>query len=350
MSPRLRLRPEHLRIRIPQQLPSHQPCRHASLATATTPAPPIEQTIHSSPLIARYPPTQPPSYKPPEFRKSQLHRQYASLLRSSPLMILFQHNNLRSVEWVGIRRELAAALRKVDESLAADGRPDYFGDGIKLQVIQKGIFSSALKVVEFYHPEQQPQAPVHHPTDPATATSATIPDTFAASDDTRLTHGLSRTAYEVAEANRRNKKLKHGLEPLLSGPLVLVTFPTVSPRHLKAVFEILAPNKEFPAPKRKTNPGYHEPAVQSGLQKLMMLGARVEGKVFDMEGARWVGSIEGGLDGLRAQLVAMLQGVGAGITNTLESAGKTLYFTMEGRRGMLEDEQRAQAGETPKEG
>jgi hypothetical protein len=36
----------------------------------------------------------------------------------------------------------------------------------------------------------------------------------------------------------------------------------------------------------------------------------------------------------------MLQGVGAGLTNTLESAGKSLYLTVEGRRTMLEDEQK----------
>ena len=77
--------------------------------------------------------------------------------------------------------------------------------------------------------------------------------------------------------------------------------------------------------------------MQNGLQKLILLAARVEGKVFDMEGARWVGGIEGGIDGLRGQLVAMLQGFGAGVTRTLEVAGRNLYFTVEGRRGMLEE-------------
>lgn len=94
----------------------------------------------------------------------------------------------------------------------------------------------------------------------------------------------------------------------------------------------------FPAPTRKANPGWHESSVQSGLQKLLLLGARLEGKVFDVDEVKWVGGIEGGLDGLRAQLVQMLQSIGAGVTNTLESAAKNLYFTIEGRRTMLEDE------------
>ena len=60
--------------------------------------------------------------------------------------------------------------------------------------------------------------------------------------------------------------------------------------------------------------------------------------MFDIEGTKWVGGIDGGLDGLRAQLVGLLQGAGAGVANVLESAGRSLYFTMEGRKSMLEDE------------
>ena len=85
-------------------------------------------------------------------------------------------------------------------------------------------------------------------------------------------------------------------------------------------------------------PSYYELEVQSGLQKLMLLGARVEGKAFDIEQARWVGGIEGGLDGLRAQLVAVLQSAAAGLATTLDAAGKNLYFTLEGRKDMLDKE------------
>lgn len=85
--------------------------------------------------------------------------------------------------------------------------------------------------------------------------------------------------------------------------------------------------------------------MQVGLQKLMLLGARVEGRVFDNEGGRWVGGLEGGMGGLRARLVGMLSGVGAGITGTLESASRNLYLTMEGRRRMMEDEEKAKDGQ-----
>ncbi|KXT13480.1 hypothetical protein AC579_8640 [Pseudocercospora musae] len=295
-------------------------------ATATTPAPSIDQMTKAARPVARYPATQPPSYKPPEFRKTQLHRQYQSLLRSSPLMLIFQHNNLKSIEFMSIRRELAQALRKVDEELAKNGNNDFIGDHVKLSVVQTGIFASALKVVEFWDPKFGSEMGGAH---------------GSKTKSLKQIHGLSKEAWMTA----KKAKAKHGLEALLSGPLCLLSVPTVSPQHLKAALTILAPNSDFPAPKRKSNPSYHEPAVQSGLQKLMLLGARIEGKSMDTEGARWVGSIEGGLEGLRGQLVAMLQSIGAGVTNALTAASTNLYLTMEGRKMMMEEEEGKKEGE-----
>ncbi|PMD14599.1 hypothetical protein NA56DRAFT_650918 [Hyaloscypha hepaticicola] len=317
--------------------------RQYATAAAITPAASHEQMTRSSSPIARYPLTQPPSYKPPEFRKSQLLRQYASLLRSTPLMLLFQHNNLKANEWVGIRRELSAALKKVDAARVAAGHPpEPLEDAIKVQIIQTGIFAAALRVVEFFKPESQSAS--LDPTDPATPSSATVP-VFTKSGD-ELTHTLSKAAHEAVADIRT----AHALAPLLAGPLAVLTFPNVSPQHMKAALSILSPSPpDFPAPTRRANPGWHDAAVQSGLQKLLLLGARVEGKVFDVDGTKWVGSIDGGLDGLRAQLVAMLQGIGGGVTNTLESAGRSLYFTVEGRRTILEDEQKEASGETAKQ-
>ncbi|KAF2255649.1 hypothetical protein BU26DRAFT_512616 [Trematosphaeria pertusa] len=336
MPPRIRLRPRALCVRASHPA-SPIGATYASLATATTPAPPIEQTIRSTPPVLRYPPTQPPSHKPPEVRKTQLHRQYQSLLKSSPLILLFQHNNVKAVEWMAIRRELAIALQKLEDELAKQGREGTaLAEQVKIQVIQTNIFASALRVVEFFQPEEGTMDHAQPPTDPRTPTSAQVPQTTNVPEDERFTHGLSRRAWEAAS----NRKLKLELEPLLSGPLAVVAFPTVSPQHLKTVLSILSPSPAFPAPKRRTNPDYHEPAVQSGLQKLMLLGARVEGKVFDTEGTRWVGGIEGGLDGLRAQLVHVLQGVGGGLASALEGASRSLYFTVEGRRMDMEEKEK----------
>ncbi|KAF2430553.1 hypothetical protein EJ08DRAFT_649586 [Tothia fuscella] len=323
MPPHVRLRPQQLCIR---QKPQVQQCRYASLATATTPAPAIDLSIQISTPIQRFPPTQPPSYRQPQFRKSQLHRQYASLLRSTPLILIFQHNNLKSIEWMAIRRELAEALKKVD---AAEGTE--YADFIKMNIIQTGIFAAALKVVEFFQTARNPKKEAKpHPGD-AAAVANTDPN---ASD---YSHGLSKAAYDAANANKR---LKHGLESLMAGPLMLLTMPAMSPAHLKAVLTILSPSKAFPAPKRRTNPTFHEPAVQNGLQKLLLLGARAEGRIFDLEGAQWIGGLEGGITGLRQQLVAILEGFGVNLTDTLEAASKSLYFAVEIRRSVLEEEEK----------
>lgn len=258
-------------------------------------------------------------------------------------MLIFQHNNVKANEWMAIRRELANTLHKVDEELAKDGKNLFVGSQTRFQVVQTGIFASAVRVVEFWDPNFESKARPFQPSDPKVASSMPVEDTTAEKIDAALDHGLSERVYRLTR-NKKNRGARHGLEPILSGPLAVLTLPSVSPQHLKAALSILSPSKDFPAPKRRANPGYHEPAVQGGLQKLMLLAARVEGKVFDMEGARWVGGIEGGIDGLRGQLVAMLQGFGAGLTSTLEAASKSLYLTVEGRRGMLEEQEKESHG------
>ncbi len=321
------------------------------MATTTVPAPSISRLTTSIPPIMRFPPQQPPSYKPADQRKSQLLRQYASLLRSTPLMVLFQHNNLQSTEWMGIRRELTKALRKVDDSFnhhTTPGSPSgpALSEQIRIQTVQTGIFAVALRIVEFYRPHQDGDLPTIPATDPRTNSSAThIPATTSSASDSNFTHVLS-TAAHSAVVNKAHKRRKHPLDPLLAGPLALLTFPEVSPAHLKAALSILAPFPPlFPAPTRRANPAYHELNVQRGLQKLMILGARIEGRVTDAEATRGVGMIEGGMEGLRAQLVGILQGVGMGLMGALEGPGRGVYVTMEGRRMSMEEEEKKETKE-----
>ncbi len=333
MPPRIRLRPCAFCARnLQRTTPLFRPASasYASVATvsATTSDIPLQPPNLATPPVLRYPPTQPPSHKPPEVRKTQLHRQYQSLLKSSPLILIFQHNNIKALEWMSIRRELAAALAKIDTVRAKDGQ-ETLAQHIKLQVIQTNIFASALRVVEFFNPEAEN---VSKATQPAEST-----EEEGEEQEGRFTHGLSRRAYEMAN----NRKLKLELEPLLSGPLSVVAFPNITPQYLKTVLSILAPSRpQFPAPTRKSSPDYYEPAVQTGLQKLMLLGARVEGQVFDLEGTKWVAGIDGGIDGLRAQLVHVLQGVGGSLTNAVEGASRSLYFTFEARRMDMEEKEK----------
>ncbi|KAK1755890.1 hypothetical protein QBC47DRAFT_344474 [Echria macrotheca] len=272
------------------------------------------------------PPTQPPTARPADVRKAQLLRSYTSLLRSTPLMLVFQHNNLTATEWAAIRRELRIALAEVPAG--SDGVD--ISPAIGLQVIRTRIFDIALKIVEFFDPSKV------EPTLATTLTGKRVKTVY--------NHDLSEAAYKaVKEATKdglaeAKPSAYTELAPLLVGPLAVLTFPTVSPAHLAAALKVLAPSPPaFPAPPRKKYPGYYDPVAQNGLQKLLLVGGRVEGKVFDIDGMHWVGSIEGGLDSLRAQLVYMLQSAGLGLTSTLEGAGKSLWLTMESRRSVLEE-------------
>lgn len=249
------------------------------------------------------------------------------MIRTSPLMVLFQHNNLQSTEWAAIRRELTLALQKVDEQHASEGRSmPQLAPHVKLQIIQTSIFEVALRIVEHFQPTKE-----------AADGNSTAAYRTGGRDDPTLTHDLSRAVHDAV----LSKKGKHELSTILAGPLALLSFPNVSPEHLKAALSILAPKATgFSAPARKTNPGYHDLAVQDGLKKLMLIAARVDGRIFDVDETKWVGGIQGGIDGLRAQLVTALQSMGAGVTRTLEGAGKNLYLTMESRRSVLEEEQK----------
>ncbi|KAI2780542.1 hypothetical protein F4815DRAFT_469457 [Daldinia loculata] len=268
------------------------------------------------------PPTQPPSARRPDQRKSQLLRSYTALLRSTPLILFFQHNNLTAIEWAAIRRELRAALAKVPTPVVGPGDsssiPVDISSSIELQVLRTRIFNVAFKVVEFFDADAQK------------------------SKSNAYTHDLSSTAYEAinqAAAAVDESSAYAQVAPLLVGPVAAITFPAVSPAHLAAVLSVLAPSPPaFPAPSRKKNPGYYDITAQSGLQKLLLVGGRIEDRVFDDQGVRWVGGIEGGVDSLRAQLVAMLQSAGLGLTTALEGHSKGLWLALEGRRTQLEEE------------
>lgn len=293
-----------LRLRKP-----HSPNRHYATATATVSLSSSSVANYQAIPIRQYPSTQPPSVKAPERRKSQLIRQYASLLRSTPVMLIFQHNNMKAQEWMAIQRELMVALQKTDDSPLAHEKL-IAAPAATFKIIKTGLFAAALKLTEFYKPGARGE---------------------------KFTHILSETAHKAMKANRR-KKL--ALEPLLAGPLAVLFLPIASPLHLATVLSIMSPSPpQFPAPTRKANPGWHDMTMQSGLQKLLFLGARINGRVLDTEGVKWVGSIEGGHFGLRSQLVGLLANAGgAALVGALEGGSRNLYFTLEGRRQMLEEE------------
>lgn len=249
-------------------------------------------------------------------------------------MLVFQHNNLTAVEWAAIRRELRFSLASVDTPPSMSDID--FVSKIQLQVIRTRIFDVALKIVEFHDPASVP------PSTAVTASGKQVEVTY--------NHDLSKAAYDaVRKVSKGEVEIPEDshykeLAPLLVGPVALLTIPAVSPAHLAAALKVLSPTvggppgNLFAPPTRKKQPSYYDPIAQAGLSKLLLVGGRIEGKVFDLDGVKWVGGIEGGLDGLRAQLVYMLQSAGLGLTSALEGAGKSLWLTLESRRSVLEEE------------
>lgn len=274
-----------------------------------------------SPLVEFSSSTKPPSARPVETRKSQLIRTYTSLLRTTPLILFFQHSNLTAIEWAAVRRELKKALSAVPSPSNANGAD--LAPTVQLQVLRTNMFNVALKISEFFNPE-------------AASTSATTPR----SSKGPIVHDLSEAAYQSVRKMEVPADSNYAqIEPLMVGPLAALVMPAVSPSHLAAALSVLAPVPgSFPAPSRKKNPGYHEPICQNGLAKLLLVGGRIEGKIFDQSGVNWVGGIEGGMDGLRAQLVHILQGAGLGVTNSLEVGSRNLWLALEGRKEQLKEE------------
>lgn len=249
-------------------------------------------------------------------------RSYTALLRSSPLLLFFQHSNLTAVEWAAVRRELKKALANVPQSRTDEsGQQIDIAESIRIEVLTTNMFNVALKIVEFHDPEA------------AASRSSTIRSSAGP-----LVHDLSQAAYESMQSAKTQPNSDYAqIQPLMVGPLAALVLPTVSPAHLAAALSILAPVPGlFPAPTRKKSPGYHDLTCQNGLAKLLLVGGRVERKIFDQAGINWVGGIEGGLDGLRAQLVHLLQSPSLGLSRTLESGGQNIWLALEGRREQLD--------------
>lgn len=279
------------------------------------------------------PPTQPPSARRPEKREAQLIRSYAAMLRSTPMLLLFQHNNLTAVEWMAVRRELRTALGRVVPGTTPGVSEDISGD-IKLEVLKVKMFDVAMRITSFFDAE-------------AAKGLETTPRTGRHGP---LVHDLSLAAYNSLKNHTAPPDSPYAqFAPLLTGPVAALVLPSISPPHLAACLSILSPSPAIPAPKKKDAPGLRDPVVQNALSKLILIGGRVEGKVFDGEGVKWVGGIEGGMDGLRSRLVSMLEGVGMGVTGALEGTPKSLWFALEGRKEQLEGKDGPKEGEAAKE-
>ncbi|KAG0134101.1 hypothetical protein HOY82DRAFT_554758 [Tuber indicum] len=274
---------------------------YASLASPSPSTSILTDKPLPPPTLPGLSPTQPRTVKSPYTRKTQLQRTYLSLLRSTGLMIFFQHNNLRAVEWVALRRELLFGLRKLDPTST-------LAEGTRITVLKPALFATSLRVAEGYDPQHKRSS------EPG---------------------GSKIIAKEV-------EKLKetHPLSPVLTGPVAALSFPSVEPAHLKVALDIMFPLKK---PKKGL-----DPLAIHGLQKLVLLAGRVdghiyggrygEGRVMDVDLIRVLALLPD-IDTLRGELLAMLRGAGgADLIMNLGNIGVGLTRTVDTYRKMLSGE------------
>ncbi|KAK6335496.1 hypothetical protein TWF696_002270 [Orbilia brochopaga] len=254
----------------------------------------------------------PPAHRPYYSRGHLLHRSYISLLRATPLLVMFQHNNLRAGELVSIRRDLRTAMANVDAMVAAsrpppgpteDGtvpsQPRPVGEQVKMTILNTTVFSAALRSAEYL------------PKD-AEVRSSSSPEAYT-------------MTMQYTDA--------HPLSSVLVGPTGVIQFPEVSPPHLLGVLNLLFPEKyTF----RKGT----DPAFISGVQKLVLLGAKVDkvgGTTIDTDSLKHITTL-GDLTTLQGQLLGVMQSAGGSLISTLQSPARGLWFVMDGRRKMLDPE------------
>lgn len=213
-------------------------------------------------------------------RKAFLYSQYQRLLEDSKFMLLVQPNNLSVAEFSKLRADLAAVPLPADVPSSSRAR---------FTVVRSGIMRPALRNL-FGKPKKR--------------------------------SSKSSSADVVSS-----------LEPVLSGPLAMLTSPSLSPayvsRLLAVIDKALGNTGRAPAAGAKsvtTNP------------RMVPLAAVVEGnKLMDVPALRSVGQLPD-LQTLRAQIVGLLSQPAGQLASVLSMAsGGHLALALEGRKRQLEE-------------
>ncbi|PWN52903.1 hypothetical protein IE53DRAFT_240458 [Violaceomyces palustris] len=211
-------------------------------------------------------------------RKSFLFEQYTRLLEESQLVIVLQHNNLTVSELAKVRNDIAAL--KLPEDAKVEGISSSNARA-KLTVVRPGLMKPIVR---------------------------------------------GSKAEAVA-----------ALEPLFSGPIALLTCPTLSPSYVSSLLGVIdralghAPGPSTPA-------GQPHPVTATANPRVVPLAAVLEGnKVLEIPAVRDVGRL-GSLATLRAQIVGLLSQPGQQIAGILQQAsGSSLAMTLEARKRQLEE-------------
>ncbi len=211
-------------------------------------------------------------------RKRFLNSQYEDILNSSDLVLVFQPNNLSMSEWNALRRAIAAV-------------------------------------------------PLPNPSK-SNSTASSSPATLTSARTGLLASLVRRRSAAQPEAD---------ITPLLSGPIALLTCPSLSPTYLKSL--LLSINKVF-----SYRPPAGNPTATSVTPRLMLLGGIMEKtRLVSTPEILEIGKLPE-LDTLRAQLVGLLEMPSRQTIGVLsQAAGGSLIRTLQGLEGNLKAQEEPKA-------
>lgn len=128
-----------------------------------------------------------------------------------------------------------------------------------------------------------------------------------------FTHGLLRRTREIAG----KEKHKLNLGAIVSSPLAIVVFADIAPQYNETVLSLLPLSK--PA-------FWHRACSTRQFLQSIILGASAECKVYNASKMFGFGGVGSEIDGLRAQLIHMLQGAGGSLTSPFECTSNGLVL------------------------
>lgn len=212
-------------------------------------------------------------------RKAFLFSQYSRLLSESQFMLLVQPNNLSVAELSAIRAEIAAVPLPEGEDA---------GNRARLTVVRSGVMKPVLR-----------QA--------------------------------------IRDRSSTNAELG-GLESILSGPLAMLTCPSLSPPYVSRLLSVIDKALGNRALSPAAAAGKPHTRTASANPRMVPLAAIVEGnRLVDVPALRDVSKLPD-LQTLRSQIVGLLSSPASQLASVLSMAsGGQLSLTLEGRKRQLEE-------------
>ncbi|KAK4705990.1 large subunit ribosomal protein L10, partial [Phenoliferia sp. Uapishka_3] len=220
--------------------------------------------------------------RPLPARKTLLFNQTSLLLQSSPVVLFLRPGDFSAQEW----RNLRAAIAKVPSapSTSSAGASDDLEAALKLTVLRPGLLPALLR-------------------------SSAFPSTLPTSHISTASH--------------------------LSGPLAVLTAPTLHPPTLTAILKILTTFSLSPSPNAPPIDPKAKKAAEV-VERLKLLSSVVEERALDAGETKVVGTLPP-LDALRSMIVGLLSSPASRIVGVVGERARTVGRTVEGFKIGLEN-------------